>query len=303
MENKINIVEILKDCPSGMELDCTIYEDVYFDYVDNINIIHCYIQHETYKTSLTFNQYGMYNSGIKAKCVIFPKGKTTWEGFQRPFKDGDIVFYNDTIAIFKEWGDETLFRTYVTKYLCCESFIDVKVPLFGKAIRREARFATEEEKQQLFNAIKDNGYKWNEETKTLEKLFEPKFKVGDIVQDKDNYKVRIFDVSIEDKCYGYESLAVNGIGGISFDRQDDWELVPNKFDITTLKPFESRVLVRNVDGDLWKPAIYGFPHSEGCYVVGGVYWRQCIPYEENKELLGTTNNPEEYESIHYNKLY
>jgi hypothetical protein len=213
------------------------------------------------------------------------------------------VFYNDTIAIFKEWGDETLFRTYVTKYLCCESFIDVKVPLFGKAIRREARFATEEEKQQLFNAIKDNGYKWNEETKTLEKLFEPKFKVGDIVQDKDNYKVRIFDVSIEDKCYGYESLAVNGIGGISFDRQDDWELVHNKFDITTLKPFESRVLVRNVDGDLWKPAIYGFPHSEGCYVVGGVYWRQCIPYEENKELLGTTNNPEEYESIHYNKLY
>lgn len=28
MENKINIVELLKDCPTGMELDCTMYNKV-----------------------------------------------------------------------------------------------------------------------------------------------------------------------------------------------------------------------------------------------------------------------------------
>lgn len=28
MENKINLVELLKDCPQGMELDCTIYDGV-----------------------------------------------------------------------------------------------------------------------------------------------------------------------------------------------------------------------------------------------------------------------------------
>lgn len=33
-----------------------------------------------------------------------------------------------------------------------------------------SRFATEEEKQKLFDAIKVNGYKWNAETKTLEKI-------------------------------------------------------------------------------------------------------------------------------------
>ena len=33
----------------------------------------------------------------------------------------------------------------------------------------------EEEKQRLFDAIKERGYKWNAETKTLEKLVEPKF--------------------------------------------------------------------------------------------------------------------------------
>jgi hypothetical protein len=26
---KINVAELLKDCPKGMELDCTMYENVY----------------------------------------------------------------------------------------------------------------------------------------------------------------------------------------------------------------------------------------------------------------------------------
>lgn len=58
MEQKINIAELLKDCPKGMELDCLMYEDVYFDYVDELNIIHCHILHTTYTSSLTFNQHG-----------------------------------------------------------------------------------------------------------------------------------------------------------------------------------------------------------------------------------------------------
>ena len=66
MKNKINIAYLLKDCSSDMELDCTMYEDVYFDYVDELNIIHCYIQCENYKTSITFNQHGTPNSDIKS---------------------------------------------------------------------------------------------------------------------------------------------------------------------------------------------------------------------------------------------
>lgn len=37
------------------------------------------------------------------------------------------------------------------------------------------RFATEEEKQKLFQAIKDNRYKWDAQTKTLKKLVKHKF--------------------------------------------------------------------------------------------------------------------------------
>lgn len=238
MENKVNIAKLLKDCPKGMELDCTVYEDVYFDYVDELNIIHCYIKHETHKTSTTFNQHGTPNSHIKSKCVIFPKGKTTWEGFQRPFKDGDIVFYNNTIAIFKEWGDETLFRAYVIKYLYkdCDTIMR-DVPLFGKGVRKEIRFATEEEKQKLFDAIKANGYKWNAEIKTLEKL--PMFKVGNRIRHKKNgdiFNIDSIDMSNNIYCCGLDYILITC--------QDKYELVPNKFDITTLKPFD-KVLVRS----------------------------------------------------------
>lgn len=174
---KLNIAEILISCPKGMELysplcgECKLYVIIQ----DAIHII------TNSNKIISFYYDGSYMQD--GECLLFPsKENRDWSTFQRPFKDGDIVFYNDTIAIFKEWEDETLFKTYVTKYLCCDSLIDINVPLFGKGIRKEARFATEEEKQKLFKDIKANGYKWNAETKTLEKVIEPKFEVGDKIK-------------------------------------------------------------------------------------------------------------------------
>lgn len=239
---KLNIAEILRHCPKGMELNCTMYEDVYFDYVDELNIIHCYIQRETHKTSITFNQYGTFYSDIKSKCVIFPKGKTTWEGLQRPFKDGDILatekgsifiykgpmYYNKLLADF--YCGYTIFDgAFIPKLFKDKHFGDVS----------ECRFATEEEKQKLFDAIKANGYKWNADTKTLEKL-----------------KV-------------------------------------NKFDITTLKPFD-KVLVRGNVGQKWIIDFFGFMDKGYPFVCVGHHISQCIPYEQNKHLLNTTNDCDEY---------
>lgn len=36
MNENLNLVEILKDCPKGMELDCTVYNDVTFLRVDDV---------------------------------------------------------------------------------------------------------------------------------------------------------------------------------------------------------------------------------------------------------------------------
>jgi hypothetical protein len=117
-----------------------------------------------------------------------------------------------------------------------------------------------------------------------------KFKVGDVIQDNEGYRVEIFDVNIDDECYGYISKILNGIGGISFKEQDDWELVNNKFDISTLVPFESRVLVRDHESQTRRPAIWGF-FDENCGkhlygVVGGNCFSMCIPYEGNEHLRG-----------------
>ena len=297
MENKINIAELLKDCPKDMELDCLIYEDVYFDYVDELNIIHCYIQYETYKTSLTFNQYGIYNIGIKAKCVIFPKGKTTWEGFHRPFEDGDIITDDSgNIAIYK---GEMRFNNKLTDYYCGYRNADGKF-LVKKDIEgnfghiEEKHLATEEEKQKLFNVIKANGYHWNSETKTLEKL--PKFKVGNKIKyingkNKDGVKEGII-LSITNDTY---DVAVTNDMGIfvPISEQDNWELAPNKFDITTLKPFD-KVLVRNNINEKWNIHFFSYiDYAKMFKTIMGTYI-QCIPYEGNEHLLNTNKDCDEY---------
>lgn len=289
MEKKINIAELLRDCPKGMELDCTMFDYVTFERFD-VEQNRCYFKAGPADTFWT-TCYGAVNDSPFSKCVIFPKGKTTWEGFQRPFKDGDIVFYNDTIAIFEEWGDETLFRTYVSKYLCCESFIDIKVPLFGKSIRKEARLATEEEKQKLFDAIKANGYKWNAETKTLEELAEPKFKVGDKVVFRDAKEKPLTIRKIWWDCQAKEILCSFEEDDIDVPVEDLDRYIKPKFNINTLKPFESRVLVRDSVKEPWKPDFFGCLCGSNNYmVVGGIMWKCCIPYKNNEHLLWTTDD-------------
>jgi hypothetical protein len=93
MENKINIAELLKDCPSGMELDCPLYDNVTLGCVLEDNVFP--IKTQTPDGQISLNKYGCYSNNKDAKCIIFPKGKTTWEGFVSPckFKDGDVLVH------------------------------------------------------------------------------------------------------------------------------------------------------------------------------------------------------------------
>jgi hypothetical protein len=295
MEERINVAEILKDCPFDMELNCLMYDDVYFDYVDEFDMIHCYIQWKTHKTSLTFNQYGTPNSVIKSKCVIFPKGKTTWEGFHRPFKDGDIIH------VFDEYSDETFTYLAILKQIekggkinshCFYNYEDDEFSTHDFLYDGyNIRLATEEEKQKLFKVIKDNGYEWDPETKTLEKLVVPKFNVGDTITNgdvisvikqitKDSY---ILDIKDCDICFNY----------VFFKDQDKWKLIPNKFDITTLNPFD-KVLVRDFDNTPWEIEFFSRLLDGKYFKCLDVSYIQCIPYEGNEHLLGTTNDCDGY---------
>lgn len=57
------------------------------------------------------------------------------------------------------------------------------------------------------------------------------------------------------------------------------------------KPFD-KVLVRDLDEHKWECSLFSHIDEEGYYVCVGSWWMQCIPYEGNEHLLGTTNEPE-----------
>lgn len=291
---KLNIAELLRHCPKDMELNCMMYEDVYFDYVDELNAIHCYIQNEGFKTGITFNQHGTPHSDVKSKCVIFPKGKTTWEGFVPPckFKEGDILYIDCAdkesdgdvykyIFILKEI--DSLGNHYSYCHLNMGVFFSHSCYLTDNDYT--PRFATEKEKEKLFDAIKANGYKWNAETKTLEKLIVPNFKVGNRIKSKINDSVytitdireNVYIIKLND-TYSYH---------IPFTNETNYELVPYKFDITTLNPFD-KVLVRDSNAQKWIISFFShYDNNQGKYkyfCINNTMFAQCIPYEDNKHL-------------------
>jgi hypothetical protein len=224
-------------------------------------------------------------------------------------KDGDVLFHSDSasngIFIFKE----ILQCGTLQKVICYCDYDSEDGFCLGEnhtccwADSKILYPATKERCNRLFQKMKEAGYRWNAETKTLEKLIQPQFKVGNIIQDKDGYKVRVTEVNIEDECYEYESMIAKGIGCIAFRNQDDWELVPNKFNINTLIPFESKVLVRHNKDNKWTGSFFSFVdrdlHSH-CYkfvTTADKSYPMMIPYKGNEYLLGKTDDCQDFYKI------
>lgn len=76
--------------------------------------------------------------------------------------------------------------------------------------------------------------------------------------------------------------------------QRDW----SKFGVTNqvtdtqpkhqFKPFD-KVLVRDYNDNEWKCDFFSNMNEHGYYNCINSWWHQCIPYEGNEHLLGTTN--------------
>ena len=287
---KINIAELLKDCPKGMELDCTMYDDLVFVEVDLEAKDYPITTRLKNGTQRWFTSDGRYELTNDAKCVIFPKGKTTWEGFVLPcqFNDGDVVTYKYENALVSMMLHK--FVNFVEIHYHCALYDSAKGFITNNYIVGEpkyTRLATEEEKQKLFKAIEENGYKWNAETKTLEKL--PKFKVGDRIVHCERGGKKLTIDGVYKTQYGIKELDY----GIPIENQDEYELVLNKFDVTTLKPFD-KVLIRQTNSGKWGIDFFGFYNEGYYYTTGNCAYLQCIPYEGNEHLVGTTDDCDEY---------
>ena len=83
------------------------------------------------------------------------------EKAQPEFKDGDIVVYGESVAICRRFYKHTL-----SFYVTLNEMVGL---LFADEVEssEEYRFATEEEKQQLFDALEKEGKAWDAEKKQI----------------------------------------------------------------------------------------------------------------------------------------
>ena len=206
MNEKLNLVEILKDCPKGTKLWSPLCGECEFEEIRYGEIFLIHTRALCDRSLFKFMDDGKFynNDGV---CVLFPsREQRDWSKFQRPFKDGDVIYvrtmrYN-WVSIFKEETEYQIF-SYTDLNLGENKFYGAGhegTALCLKKAILEKRIATEKKKKKLFQAIKDNGYKWNAVTKTLEKLEVPKFDPATL---KPFDRVLVRNVLTDKWCIGF----------------------------------------------------------------------------------------------------
>lgn len=284
----INIAQILSECPKNTKLYSPIFGDCTLVEVGTsmITVLCC----------VSAIRYTFYSDGTYVKngeCMLFPsKEQRNWHKFQIPFKDGDVISNGKFVAIFYNFiSDHLYYHCWYNKKTEDSKF---KVD-FGIGYGYEYRYATDEERQKLFEVIREKGYRWNSHARKIEKLITPKFKKGDKVRVKNGVSEARVIEGVFDTFYTLVS-----IGKIDFTDQDNWELVPNKFDINTLIPFESKVLVRHSKDNKWTGSFFSFVDRDlqsHCYkfvTTADKSYPMMIPYKGNEYLLGKTEDCKDF---------
>lgn len=123
---------------------------------------------------------------------------------QLEFKDGDIVVYGKSVAICRK-----IYKHTLSFYVSLDEMVGL---LFADEMEssEEYRFATEEEKQQLFDALEKEGKAWDAEKKQIVDL-KPKVELKPfdkvLVRDfsRDKWSISFFSFKKEDRyvCINY----------------------------------------------------------------------------------------------------
>lgn len=117
-------------------------------------------------------------------------------------------------------------------------------------------------------------------------------------------KARFLGVLNDDTYPLVFAITINGKELLKSHRKNGWfSTDESSYDIILeieepkqecqFKPFD-KVLVRDGDEQEWKCALFSH-NTKNMYrfVASSLYWAQCIPYEGNEHLVGTTNKPKE----------
>ena len=307
MEEMINIAKILKNKPKGTRLYSPIFGACVFCHVceDTDDICVRYYGEKAY-----FNPEGLYNT--LGECLLFPsKEMHDWRKFS--WKKGDVLISDcGFVCIFKEWASDDY-----TKFNGCyfDGMPNAKTDKYSKLDNNTAYGYIREIERKL-------GGKLNLETLEIEKQLE--FKNGDVLFvkcDKQDF-IEIFNYSKKNgDLYDHASLnattQVLDISGRFKIRKDEiveiriateeeklqlfsalekknkaWDAEHKMIvDFIELKPFD-KVLVRDFSKDKWNISFFSFKKEDSYVCINHCSWNQCIPYEGNESLLGTTKDVE-----------
>ena len=230
--NKINIAEILKDCPKGTKLYSSLFGKVELVSVDDDCDFPITVRTDEKKEKACFTKEGCYHSYYSdAECVLFPSSEMRdWSKFLKP---GDVTidsFYGCGVLV-EEWADD--------------SYTSFKASVFqlekGGFAKRDKR------------VISIDGYD----------------KASDEQRDK-------FIADMEKYFGGKYNRATLQVEPVKKE--------------CPFKPFD-KVLVRDDDGQEWKINFFSHYDEKVCYKYRCLkaFYKQCIPYEGNEHLLGTTD--------------
>ena len=325
MEQELIIAEILRNKPQGIKLYSPIFGNCTFCYIKDESSDICV--RRPYNEVSYFNFDGVYHTG--GECLLFPsKEMQDWSKFA--WKKGDVlVNENNAHIIFEKFSNDT-YTTFIGKYYCDGDDKSGYSYISGRYTACTQQFHIEKDdavQTYISNIEKEIGGKLNLKTLEIEKG-QPEFKDGDIVvAEEDNYYDKvIFIAAIKDDIVSkvlinarYKDYEVH-YNEYRFGRNRSLRLATDSekqqlFDALAIegkawdaekkqivgikkehqfKPFE-KVLVRDTYEDVWRASFFShIKENDGRYVTTYVTWKFCIPYEGNEYLLGTRNNPEQY---------
>lgn len=320
METEINVTAILKDKPQGVKLYSRICGAVELKEVLDVRKKKSIVVKELNSS----NQHRFWYDGKffrAGQCVLQPsKEMRDWEKFA--WKRGDVLVNSRGLKIlFDRWANDNYTSFYAkTINLVEDGFLDTNLHTL----------ASEKEAKSFIKCIEEKlGGKLNRETLEVEKT-QPEFKDGDIVtmHKKNCDIVFIFNrLKTEGSFYYYafHALQTNtGIIDCHTTLPCAWTFFEGKMNFATdsekqqlfdalakkgkawdaekkmlvdlkkkveLKPFD-KVLVRDNEDDIWEVSLFGYKDELYYRCDNGIPWIQCIPYDGNEHLLGTTNNVE-----------
>lgn len=231
MNENINLVEILRDCPKGTRLFSPIYGNVKFWKTEEGSVFPICVRNIKDTIVFSLRKDGrIYEDIPESECALLPSN--VMRDWSKWFKKGDVLVTHELhpiYAIFKEYTDDS-YETFTAAFFALKDSHPKRAEIGN--FTTDFSLATEEQKAFFISEIEEEfGGKLNLHTLEIEK--------GHI-----------------------------------------------------FKPFDM-VLVRDDDRDKWKCNFFSHydDKEEFGYECMNTFYAQCIPYEGNEHLLGTTKSP------------